>query len=148
MCKSGFLFIRKSALFVRSSKIYTMKYFSVTGMERNGARDRLASLRMQENFSTNGMLEQPGEKARDLVYAPLPSIWKRSSQSTANILIPEDLHQKDAEFLLQAGQARKISPPLSLAPVLRSRKELYTAALNVFPGLSCPAIIDVRKNPL
>ncbi|XP_060116319.1 kinesin-like protein KIF7 [Heteronotia binoei] len=118
------------------------------GMERNIGRDRPASLRMQENFSTNCMLEPPVEKPRDLVHAPLPSTWKRSSQSPANTLLPEDFNQKNIEFLLQAGQARKISPPLNFAPVLKSRKELYRAALNVFPGLSGSAIIDVRKNPL
>ncbi|KAL8197594.1 UNVERIFIED_CONTAM: hypothetical protein K2H54_033857 [Gekko kuhli] len=75
------------------------------GMERNVAGDRPASLRMQENFSTYGMLEQTVEKSRDLVHAPLPSTWRRSSQSTANMLIPDDLHQKNVEFLLQAGQA-------------------------------------------
>nr|XP_056722092.1 kinesin-like protein KIF7 [Euleptes europaea] len=117
------------------------------GMERNAAGDRPASLRMQDNFSTNGVLEA-GEKLRDVVHTPLPSTWRRSSQSAANIPMPEDLHQKDAEFLLRSGQAKEASPPLSLAPVLKSRKESYRGALNVFPGLYCPAIIDVRKNPL
>ncbi|XP_077174330.1 kinesin-like protein KIF7 isoform X2 [Paroedura picta] len=118
------------------------------GMEKNVSRDRPSSHRIQDNFSTNGMLEQPVEKPRDMVHASLPSAWRRTSQSSANILIPEDLPQKDVEFLLQAGQARKISPSLGLAPVLKSHKELYRTPSNVFPGLSCPAIIDVRKNPV
>ncbi|XP_054858648.1 kinesin-like protein KIF7 isoform X2 [Eublepharis macularius] len=119
------------------------------GTERNMARDRPASLRIQDSFSINSVLEQPvEEKPRDLVRAPLPPTWRRSSQSCANILIPEDLHQKDAEFQLRASQAKELSPPLSLAPVLKPRKELYRGALNVVPGLCCPAIIDVRKNPL
>ncbi|XP_048337906.1 kinesin-like protein KIF7 isoform X1 [Sphaerodactylus townsendi] len=117
------------------------------GMERNAAGDRPVSFRVQDNLSNNGMLE-PLERHRDVLHAPLPATWRRSSQSSANIPMPEDLHQKDTDFLLRSGQAKEVSPPLSLAPVLKSRKELYRGALNGFPGLSCPAIIDVRKYPL
>ncbi|XP_066492233.1 kinesin-like protein KIF7 isoform X2 [Tiliqua scincoides] len=128
------------------------------GMERitHAVGDKSASLRMHDNFSTSGMLEQPllteaserslrdGDETRDLVHAPLPSTWRRSSPSSANVLVPEDLRQKEAEFVFRAGQAREVSLPLGLAPVLKCRR----AGLNSVSGLSSPEIIDVRKNPL
>lgn len=128
------------------------------GLERliHAVGDKPVSLRMHDNFSTNSMPEQllpteacersprDGDEMRDLVRAPLPSTWRRSSPSSANMLVPEDLRQKEADYMFRAGQAKEASLPLSLAPVLKCRR----AGLNSVPGLSSPEIIDVRKNPL
>lgn len=82
------------------------------------------------------------DEPRDLVHAPLPATWRRSSLSSANALVPEDTRQKDAGIPLRAGQAQEMSLPVSLVPLLKSRQEAYRS------GLTCPELIDVRKNPL
>uniref|UniRef100_A0A8D2LUR7 Kinesin family member 7 n=1 Tax=Varanus komodoensis TaxID=61221 RepID=A0A8D2LUR7_VARKO len=89
-----------------------------------------------------------GEEPRDLVHAALPSTWKRSSLSGTNTLVPEDPRQKEVDFPTRAGLVKETSLPLTIAPLLKSRKELHRAGLNLVPGMSCPEIIDVRKNPL
>ncbi|XP_053128627.1 kinesin-like protein KIF7 isoform X2 [Hemicordylus capensis] len=124
------------------------------------AGDRPASLKVHENFSINGISEPPlqteaserihrnGEEAKDLVHAPLPATWRRSSVSSANTVVPEDPRQKEADFLLRTGQAKEASAPLSLVPLLKPRKELYKGVPHISPGLSYPEIIDVRRHPL
>ncbi|XP_062998619.1 kinesin-like protein KIF7 [Elgaria multicarinata webbii] len=132
------------------------------GMERivHTAADRPGSLKMHSDLRTDGMLEQPlqmeasersirnGEEPLDLVRAPLPPTWRRSSLSSANSLVLEDLRQKEVDLLSRAGLVKETFLPLSLAPPPKSRKEQYRAGLNTVPGLPCPEIIDVRKNPL
>ncbi|KAH0620026.1 hypothetical protein JD844_014536 [Phrynosoma platyrhinos] len=118
------------------------------------AGDRHDSLRMANDINVNGMLEpclqmeasekshRPGEELRDLVHAPLPPTWRRSSLSSVNSLLPEDLQQKASEYMPRAGQAKEMSLPQSLLPLLKSHKELHRQ------GPSYRDIIDVRKNPL
>ncbi|KAM7102756.1 kinesin-like protein KIF7 isoform 3-T3 [Ciconia maguari] len=85
------------------------------------------------------------DESRDLVHAPLPSTWRRSSLPNDS---PADLRQRDAEHLLRAGQPHELHPPRSLAPVPKPRRELRRASLNMTPVPYHPAMIDVRKNPL
>ncbi|XP_053934089.1 kinesin-like protein KIF7 isoform X1 [Cuculus canorus] len=85
------------------------------------------------------------EESRDLVHAPLPSTWRRSSLPNDS---PGDLRQKDAEHLLRAGQPHEVHPPWCLTPASKPRRELRRASLNVTPVPYHPAMIDVRKNPL
>ncbi|KAF7241556.1 Kinesin-like protein KIF7 [Varanus komodoensis] len=129
------------------------------GMEKptHAAGERPGSLKMHNVLNTNGTLEQievsernvrNGEEPRDLVHAALPSTWKRSSLSGTNTLVPEDPRQKEVDFPTRAGLVKETSLPLTIAPLLKSRKELHRAGLNLVPGMSCPEIIDVRKNPL
>uniref|UniRef100_A0A8D2LVS9 Kinesin family member 7 n=1 Tax=Varanus komodoensis TaxID=61221 RepID=A0A8D2LVS9_VARKO len=124
---------------------------------RSRAGERPGSLKMHNVLNTNGTLEQievsernvrNGEEPRDLVHAALPSTWKRSSLSGTNTLVPEDPRQKEVDFPTRAGLVKETSLPLTIAPLLKSRKELHRAGLNLVPGMSCPEIIDVRKNPL
>uniref|UniRef100_A0A663N5Y4 Kinesin family member 7 n=1 Tax=Athene cunicularia TaxID=194338 RepID=A0A663N5Y4_ATHCN len=83
------------------------------------------------------------DESRDLVHAPLPSTWRRSSLPSDS---PGDL--RPAEHLLRAGQPHEVHPPRSLAPASKPRRELRKASLNTTPVPYHPAMIDVRKNPL
>ncbi|KAM6058375.1 kinesin-like protein KIF7 isoform 2-T2 [Chlamydotis macqueenii] len=85
------------------------------------------------------------DESRDLVHAPLPSTWRRSSLPNDS---PGDLRQRDAEHLLRAGQPHEVHPPRSLAPAAKPRRELRRPSLNVTPVPYHPAMIDVRKNPV
>ncbi|XP_051652902.1 kinesin-like protein KIF7 isoform X2 [Manacus candei] len=127
------------------------------GMERSihGAGDRAAPVLGTCEESSPG--EQPvplavteeshrvREESRDLVHAPLPSTWRRSSLPNDS---PGDLRQRDVEHLLRAGQPHELHPPRSLAPASKPRRELRRASLNMSPVPHHPAMIDVRKNPL
>ncbi|XP_055572068.1 kinesin-like protein KIF7 isoform X1 [Falco cherrug] len=127
------------------------------GMERgiHGAGDRAAPALGTCEESSLG--EQPvplavpeeshrvRDENRDLVHAPLPSTWRRSSLPNDS---PGDLRQRDPEHLLRAGQPHEVHPPRSLAPASKPRRELRRASLNVTAVPYHPAMIDVRKNPL
>ncbi|XP_064525057.1 kinesin-like protein KIF7 isoform X3 [Pseudopipra pipra] len=127
------------------------------GMERSihGAGDRAAPVLGTCEESSPG--EQPvplavteeshrvREESRDLVHAPLPSTWRRSSLPNDS---PGDLRQRDVEHLLRAGQPHELHPPRSLAPASKPRREVRRASLNMSPVPHHPAMIDVRKNPL
>ncbi|XP_066052504.1 kinesin-like protein KIF7 isoform X2 [Chamaea fasciata] len=127
------------------------------GMERsiNGAADRAApELGTCEEFS---LREQPvpaaeespraREESRDLVHAPLPSTWRRSSLPSDS---PGDPRQRDTEHPLRAGQPHELLPARGLAAAAapKPRRELRRASLNMSPVPYHPAMIDVRKNPL
>ncbi|XP_039714396.1 kinesin-like protein KIF7 isoform X6 [Pteropus medius] len=82
------------------------------------------------------------EDVRDLVRAPLPLTWKRSSLCGEEQGSPEDRRQWEAaEPLL--GRALPVgegSLPWNLGPLARPRRELLRRA--------SPGMIDVRRNPL
>ncbi|XP_007988552.3 kinesin-like protein KIF7 isoform X4 [Chlorocebus sabaeus] len=81
------------------------------------------------------------EETRDLVHAPLPLTWKRSSLCGEEQGSPEELRQREgAEPLvgrvLPVGEA---GLPWNFGPLSKPRRELRRAS---------PGMIDVRKNPL
>ncbi|XP_076980289.1 kinesin-like protein KIF7 [Tamandua tetradactyla] len=81
------------------------------------------------------------EEMRDLVRAPLPLTWKRSSLGGDEQGFPEELRQwEEAEPLvgrvLPVGEG---SLPWNFGPLSRPRRDLRRAS---------PGMIDVRKNPL
>ncbi|KAM7039256.1 kinesin-like protein KIF7 isoform 2-T2 [Acridotheres tristis] len=125
------------------------------GMERSihGAGDRAApELGTCEELSLREQPVPPAEESpraredsRDLVHAPLPSTWRRSSLPSDS---PGDPRQRDTEHSLRAGQPHELLPPRSLAPAPKPRRELRRASLNMSPVPYHPAMIDVRKNPL
>ncbi|XP_053810993.1 kinesin-like protein KIF7 isoform X2 [Vidua chalybeata] len=127
------------------------------GMERSihGAGDRAApELGTCEEFSLREQPVPPAaaeesprarDESRDLVHAPLPSTWRRSSLPSDS---PGDPRQRDTEHSLRAGQPHELLPPRSLAAAPKPRRELRRASLNVSPVPYHPAMIDVRKNPL
>ncbi|XP_041574271.1 kinesin-like protein KIF7 isoform X1 [Taeniopygia guttata] len=126
------------------------------GMERSihGAGDRAApEPGASEEFSLREQPVPPAaaeesprarDEGRDLVHAPLPSTWRRSSLPSDS---PGDPRQRDTEHSLRAGQPHELLPPRSLAAP-KPRRELRRASLNVSPVPHHPAMIDVRKNPL
>uniref|UniRef100_A0A2K5YMV3 Kinesin family member 7 n=1 Tax=Mandrillus leucophaeus TaxID=9568 RepID=A0A2K5YMV3_MANLE len=81
------------------------------------------------------------EETRDLVHAPLPLTWKRSSLCGEEQGSPEELRQREAAEplvgrVLPVGEA---GLPWNFGPLSKPRRELRRAS---------PGIIDVRKNPL
>uniref|UniRef100_A0A8C3PZC3 Kinesin family member 7 n=1 Tax=Chrysolophus pictus TaxID=9089 RepID=A0A8C3PZC3_CHRPC len=102
------------------------------GMERNVHTGTC------EEFSHGELPLPPAEEnhrsrdeSRDLVHAPLPATWRRSS-------LPTD----------STGDPRhEVHLPRSLGPA-KPRREPRRASLNVTPLPYHPTMIDVRKNPL
>ncbi|XP_033258734.1 kinesin-like protein KIF7 isoform X1 [Orcinus orca] len=84
---------------------------------------------------------RPREEMRDLVHAPLPLTWKRSSLCSEEQGSPEDLRQREAAEplvgrMLPVGE---MGLPRNLGPLPKPRRELRRTS---------PGMIDVRKNPL
>ncbi|KAM9711840.1 kinesin-like protein KIF7 isoform 2-T2 [Dama dama] len=84
---------------------------------------------------------RPREEMRDLVHAPLPLTWKRSSLCSEEQGSPEELWQREAAEppvgrVLSVGEA---GLPWNLGPLAKPRRELRRVS---------PGMIDVRKNPL
>ncbi|XP_063268293.1 kinesin-like protein KIF7 isoform X1 [Prinia subflava] len=127
------------------------------GMERSihGAGDRAApELGTCEEFSLREQPVPPAaaeenprarDESRDLVHAPLPSTWRRSSLPSDS---PGDPRHRDTEHSLRAGQPHELLPARSLAPAPKPRQKLRRASLNTSPVPHHPAMIDVRRNPL
>ncbi|XP_041325220.1 kinesin-like protein KIF7 isoform X2 [Pyrgilauda ruficollis] len=122
------------------------------GMERNIHGDRAApelgtceefSLREQQPVPPAEESPRARDESRDLVHAPLPSTWRRSSLPSDS---PGEPRQRDAEH--RAGQPHEPLAPRSLAAAPKARRELRRASLSVSPVPYHPAMIDVRKNPL
>uniref|UniRef100_A0A8C0IKJ2 Kinesin family member 7 n=1 Tax=Chelonoidis abingdonii TaxID=106734 RepID=A0A8C0IKJ2_CHEAB len=89
-----------------------------------------------------------GDENRDLVHAPLPATWRRSSLPSDNPLGPEGMQQWEAEYLLRLGKPHDMALPWNLAPLPKPWRELRRASLNVAPLPSHPGMIDVRRNPV
>ncbi|XP_035868215.1 kinesin-like protein KIF7 isoform X4 [Phyllostomus discolor] len=81
------------------------------------------------------------EEAPDLVHAPLPLTWKRSSLGGEEQGSPEEPRQREAAEPL-VGQALPVGVgglPWQAGPLARPRRELRRAS---------PGMIDVRRSPL
>ncbi|KAG6930352.1 kinesin family member 7 [Chelydra serpentina] len=132
------------------------------GVERSmlGAGDRPPAVLGTCEESGTGIVEQQVQLAvtegshksrdenRDLVHAPLPSTWRRSSLPSDNPLGPEGIQQREAEYLLRVGQPHEVLLPWNLAPLPKPWRELRRASLNVASVPSHPGMIDVRRNPV
>ncbi|XP_007944279.1 kinesin-like protein KIF7 [Orycteropus afer afer] len=81
------------------------------------------------------------EEVRDLVRAPLPLTWKRSSLCSDEQGCPEELrHRETAEALVGRGLPGAEGSLLwNFGPLPKPRRDLRRAS---------PGMIDVRKNPL
>ncbi|XP_030432676.1 kinesin-like protein KIF7 isoform X1 [Gopherus evgoodei] len=132
------------------------------GVERGmlGAGDRPPAVPGTCEESATGIVEQQvqlaategshkcGDENKDLVHAPLPATWRRSSLPSDNPLGPEGMQQREAEYLLRLGQPHDMALPWNLAPLPKPWRELRRASLNVAPVPSNPGMIDVRRNPV
>ncbi|XP_078097446.1 kinesin-like protein kif7 [Mustelus asterias] len=90
------------------------------------------------------------EDLRDLVHAPLPPTWRRSSLPTEDQAGLEELRVRDS---LEHQCNRVVQPAegamhWGITPVQKSQKTLRQANLNANISFFNPGIIDVRKNPV
>ncbi|XP_076880969.1 kinesin-like protein kif7 [Brachyhypopomus gauderio] len=102
--------------------------------------------------STPEPVHKSREEMRELVNAPLPPTWRRSSLPTEDQHCMEELRQRaacelPANRIVQSMNAVPWNgaPSLSLS---KARREFRRSSLNTGPIGSNSAIIDVRKNPL
>ncbi|KAJ8412952.1 hypothetical protein AAFF_G00105340 [Aldrovandia affinis] len=93
------------------------------------------------------------EDMRELVHAPLPPSWRRSSLPTEDQCGMEELQQRAASEL----PANRVPPSTAATghwgggpppPLAKPRREFRRSSLNTGPLVTNPAIIDVRKNPV
>ncbi|XP_021530031.2 kinesin-like protein KIF7 [Aotus nancymaae] len=81
------------------------------------------------------------EEMRDLIHAPLPLTWKRSSLGGEEQGSSEELRQREAAepLLGRVMPMGEAGLPWNFGPLSKPRRELRRAS---------PGMIDVRKNPL
>ncbi|KAM6979603.1 kinesin-like protein kif7 [Aplochiton taeniatus] len=103
---------------------------------------------------TTGEMERPPksrEEMRELVNAPLPATWRRSSLPTEDPCIMEELQLRMAgEMPVNRIVQTAVGPwpgTVSL-PSAKSRRESRRSSLNTGPLITNNALIDVRKNPV
>uniref|UniRef100_A0A8C7CXQ3 Kinesin family member 7 n=1 Tax=Oncorhynchus kisutch TaxID=8019 RepID=A0A8C7CXQ3_ONCKI len=117
-------------------------------------RDMLLSFFLQSALVRPGEPERPTrsrEEIRELVNAPLPATWRRSSLPTEDPCGMEELQQRVAvetpvNRVVQTGMG-PWSGTTSL-PFAKSRRESRRSSLNTGPLISNNSRIDVRKNPV
>ncbi|KAK9971377.1 hypothetical protein ABG768_024747 [Culter alburnus] len=106
-----------------------------------------------KSFLEAERVQKSREEMRELVNAPLPPTWRRSSLPTEDQYSMEELRQRAAcelpnNRVIQPGMnATHWSGTASLS-LTRPRRELRRSSLNTGPLYSNSAIIDVRKNPV
>ncbi|XP_052417964.1 kinesin-like protein kif7 [Carassius gibelio] len=92
-------------------------------------------------------VQKSREEMRELVHAPLPPTWRRSSLPTEDQYSMEELRQRAA---CELPNNRIIQPGMNSTHWngTRARRELRRLSLNTGPLHSSSAIIDVRRNPV
>ncbi|XP_067874157.1 kinesin-like protein kif7 [Heterodontus francisci] len=90
------------------------------------------------------------EEFRDLVHAPLPSTWRRSSLPTEDQPGLEELRLRDSPEhpCNRVVQPAEGAMHWSITPVQKSQKTFRQASHNTNISYFNPGIIDVRKNPV
>lgn len=91
------------------------------------------------------------DEIRELVNAPLPTTWRRSSLPIEEPAALEELWLRAAgdvpvNRVVQTGTG-PLGGSMSL-PVVKSRRESRRSSLNIGPLISNNSLIDVRKNPV
>ncbi|XP_066558011.1 kinesin-like protein kif7 isoform X1 [Amia ocellicauda] len=125
-----------------------------------GTAERLPSVGRTEEYTQYSgehqaagqeRVPKPREEIRELVHAPLPPTWRRSSLPTEDHSSMEELQQHGicetlGNRIVQAGMTPgPVGVPL-LLPLAKPRRELRRSSLNA--QLSNCGMIDLRKNPL
>uniref|UniRef100_W5LQ99 Kinesin family member 7 n=1 Tax=Astyanax mexicanus TaxID=7994 RepID=W5LQ99_ASTMX len=98
-------------------------------------------------------VQKSREEMRELVHAPLPPTWRRSSLPTEDQHGMEELLQRAA---CEIPANRIVQPSMNTAhwigapslPLNKPRREFRRSSLNTGPIGSNSSIIDVRKNPV
>lgn len=100
----------------------------------------------KSTLDTEKVQKSRGEM-RELVHAPLPPTWRRSSLPTEDQYSMEELKQRAGGEL---PNNRIIQPSMNSThwSGTRARRELRRLSLNTGPLHSSSAIIDVRRNPV
>ncbi|XP_042583162.1 kinesin-like protein kif7 isoform X1 [Cyprinus carpio] len=100
----------------------------------------------KSTLDTEKVQKSRGEM-RELVHAPLPPTWRRSSLPTEDQYSMEELRQRAA---CELSNNRIIQPSMNSThwSGTRARRELRRLSLNTGPLHSSSAIIDVRRNPV
>uniref|UniRef100_A0AAR2LDL5 Kinesin motor domain-containing protein n=1 Tax=Pygocentrus nattereri TaxID=42514 RepID=A0AAR2LDL5_PYGNA len=98
-------------------------------------------------------MQKSREEIRELVHAPLPPTWRRSSLPTEDQHGMEELRQRAAcelpanRIVQTAMNTAHWSGTASLS-LNKPRREFRRSSLNTGPIVSNSTIIDVRKNPV
>uniref|UniRef100_A0A671Q6T8 Kinesin-like protein kif7 n=1 Tax=Sinocyclocheilus anshuiensis TaxID=1608454 RepID=A0A671Q6T8_9TELE len=92
-------------------------------------------------------VQKSREEMRELVHAPLPPTWRRSSLPTEDQYSMEELRQRAA---CELPNNRIIQPGMNSThwSGTRPRRELRRLSLNTGPLHSNSTIIEVRRNPV
>ncbi|KAL7866790.1 hypothetical protein AOLI_G00146040 [Acnodon oligacanthus] len=98
-------------------------------------------------------VQKSREEMRELVHAPLPPTWRRSSLPTEDRHGMEELRQRAA---CELPANRIVQPAMNTAhwsgtaslSLNKPRREFRRSSLNTGPIVSNSSIIDVRKNPV
>uniref|UniRef100_A0A4W4G963 Kinesin motor domain-containing protein n=1 Tax=Electrophorus electricus TaxID=8005 RepID=A0A4W4G963_ELEEL len=106
----------------------------------------------ESSKSTPEPVHKSREEMRELVNAPLPPTWRRSSLPTEDQNCMEELRQRaacelPANRIVQSVNNVPWNGATSLS-VNKARREFRRSSLNTGPIGSNSAIIDVRKNPM
>lgn len=103
--------------------------------------------------SESERVQKSREEMRDLVHAPLPPTWRRSSLPTEDQYSMEELRQRAAcelpnNRIIQPGMNSTQWSGTASLPLTRPRRESRRSSLNTGPLNSNSTIIDVRKIPM
>ncbi|KAG9266975.1 kinesin-like protein KIF7 [Astyanax mexicanus] len=124
------------------------------GDQSKGAADRIPSRGDGVKCPPEAdRVQKSREEMRELVHAPLPPTWRRSSLPTEDQHGMEELLQRAA---CEIPANRIVQPSMNTAhwigapslPLNKPRREFRRSSLNTGPIGSNSSIIDVRKNPV
>ncbi|XP_065150292.1 kinesin-like protein kif7 [Paramisgurnus dabryanus] len=96
-------------------------------------------------------LHKSREEMRDLVNAPLPPTWRRSSLPSEDQYNVDELGQRavcDNNRIIQSGVNSGHWNGTTSIPLTRPRRDFRRSSLNTGPLHNNSAIIDVRRNPV
>ncbi|XP_067301277.1 kinesin-like protein kif7 isoform X2 [Pseudorasbora parva] len=98
-------------------------------------------------------VQKSREEMRELVHAPLPPTWRRSSLPTEDQYSMEELRQRAAcelpnNRIIQPGLNSTHWSGTASLPLTRPWRESRRSSLNTGPLYSNSTIINVRKNPM
>ncbi|KAM4592832.1 kinesin-like protein kif7 [Odontesthes bonariensis] len=133
-----------------------LKVFAADGKPANvGSVEKLSRYHEESpDSSRTGQPDRPTrsrEEMRELVNAPLPSTWRRSSLPTEEPAVMEELLLEvagdfPANRVVQTGMVPCSGP--ACLPAVKSRRDSRRSSLNIGPLTPNNALIDVRRNPV